>query len=218
MIDLAFSAGRFFLVSDVGSIQIVGLVGLDQIIKDLHDIPLHNGDMLPYKDAVVELKEFGKYDVKPSSFYVLKQELETQQIIRELLLKELGFDQLNLENAVMLAFQESTGNSVNRLLIPPIVEVNSSGDKVLIDGLHRISTNLGENPSERFKGILVSNALPDCPLPVLPIGWHEVKIYDDIKNVPLKRRYVPGLENPVNFYRALKLIETGERKSGFRPV
>lgn len=137
----------------------------------------------PYRPATITLESIPIGELHPCSLYVLKPQLYLLGELRRAFLNK-GVDILNLHpNMTVINYQ--WGDKSNQIM-PPIVEVSEDdgGTLIVTDGLHRVilAKELGSEVITVAK--IESTA---APLPVLPVEWDEVAIYEEVP--PTKRRF-----------------------------
>jgi len=174
------SSGEIKLNSEGNFEKIVEIMRKNPLVENM--IP----DFFPYREACIDFLEIPLKNLAPSSLYVLRGELEIIKNLWGRLLTEYGLDILKLpkERCLIEFFLKESLYRVG----PPIIEVSpeDSGTLVIVDGLHRI-TYARELGYKTVNVVMVSQ--PAIPLPVLPVEWSEIKLYDQTPPSELKRRY-----------------------------
>jgi len=120
------------------------------------------GDGYPiYKDAEVTIREFSPDEVKPTSKYVLWQNLRDVNDIR----KEgerCGIDILQLEDIARVN---------GSVIAPPVIE-NDGEEDCIVDGLHRFM--IARVKGRKVKAIYINGASEERPLIGKPVSWDKV--------------------------------------------
>jgi hypothetical protein len=166
---------------------------LEEQIRQVPLLEARDGALIyPYENAAITLAEIDYEAVRPTSLYVLKDNLAIQkQLTNELAPR---YDPLQLLGSITLRLDD--GSEIG--LIPPIVEETDSDGPYILDGTHR--TLVGRMAGRTaFIAIHITKFRDDCPAAVLPNAWGEIKTYDRVPSDPaLKRRY---RENPLSLRR-----------------
>lgn len=201
-------------------LTIVRRIPMEEYFMELRAAPLEKvltGEKIfVYKNAHMELRSVWPDEINPSTLYLLEENLERQYALREFLLKEHGIDTLNLSECILFV-PDGEDPEKPMMLIPPFVEVaeelvtfpqrlDSLGcerpvrSKVseLVDGAHRMY--MARQINEKCRVVWVVGAASwDHPLYVYPNHWEEIGIYNDMKEVPLKKLY--RRENALRYTR-----------------
>jgi hypothetical protein len=177
-------------------VEVVGRTGEQELIDEVREVTLlQSPEVRPYRAATIEIKEIALVDIKPTTLYVLRQNLVFQRELRDAL-ETQGLDPLNLRGALTL---RSTDGTVG--LIPPLIEVDPGHGPCLFDGAHR--TYIGREAGRKvIRAIVIEGADESYPLYAYPNEWDEIKEYDTVP--PLKKRYREG--DPAALYRNLALL------------
>lgn len=207
------------------------------VFKDLEDrirkVPLLNArnsngsSIFVYENADIELRNVSPDELNPTTFYLLRKNLEFQRNLRMYMLSEYGIDTLKLDCALEL---ENFDSGEEWTLMPPVVEVseesvmlNPENDlkydliiKVKIplinDGAHRIY--LSRELGERINVIHINDILKEHPLYAYPNPWDMVNIVDTVPKIPGEKKFY-RVSNPYNLYRDFGVLGCGApRKLG----
>ncbi len=167
--------------------EVTGTDTFEKLVAQLREVPsLGNKEFHPYRLSKFSLVEVPIDRLNPTALYVLNQKLSIQRALRESFLK-VGVNTFNLtEGATLIRY--NWGEKKKLTISPPLVEVSEDDGNLLLitDGLHRITVakDKGEN---KLTVVLIENVA--CPLPVMPVGWNEVKRFDIVPPAFLKRRF-----------------------------
>ena len=161
----------------------------DQLEQQIRAVPLlqrREGELVyPYEHADITLESIPYVGVRPTSRYVVTDNLDRQRKLAQDLHVQ-GYDPLRLSGSLLL--QSSTAEAPVGL-IPPIVEETDANGLYMIDGMHRsyIGWQSGRIALTvvRVRGIRV-----DCPAAALPNEWTDIIEYPRVpSDVRLKRDY-----------------------------
>jgi len=172
--------------------QIEGLTiqsthGFHKAVDRLRDVTLKDKPILhPYRMSKITLERVSIEDLYPCALYVLTENLNRVQKLREAFLKQ-GIDllQMKVDKALVNYSWEGKENCV---ITPPLIEVSEDdgGIMMVVDGLHRVI----KAREFRLKTMVVTKIENiSLPLPVLPVGWDEVKVVNTVPPAEQKRRY-----------------------------
>lgn len=173
----------------IESLYVAGQKDMPQLEEEFREVTLqHDTDVLPYKDATIELRRVTYKDVKTTSLYVARELLIAQVGIADVLQRHGLPSQLDLEGGVVLGGVDEQEQSYTQGLTPPIVEI-FNGQAYVLDGSHR--TNLGRYLGRRsFTAVCIANIRSDCPPYAHPNDWSEVRQYPEVPKDPaLRKRY-----------------------------
>jgi hypothetical protein len=210
-------------------ITLVKEISLEELMEKFRDVPLKepapdSSPIYVYKDASISLREFDPREVNPTTFYVLRHNLQFQRDLRKVLL-ESGIDSLHLNGAVVL--QDEQGKQ--RTLMPPVIELGqrtisyvpgpheiTHHRKVTIniplinDGAHRVM--LARELGQTFHGIYVVGADPSHPFYAHPNSWDDVQIMDSVPATPHEKKLYLR-ENCATLYRNFDVFGCGTLRS-----
>ena len=186
------------------NIRIVERISRTALEERLRRVPLKGSDpsnpTFIYANAHISTREMHPEELNPTTFYILRQQLELQRSLRDHLLR-MGIDPLHLDGAVRLrnGTQEWT-------LTPPIVELTqedvhyepSRGDlqydsphritiPIINDGAHRIS--LARELNETVHCIVIRGVPYEHPFYAYPNSWKQVRIVDTVPPQDGKKLY-----------------------------
>ena len=181
----------------------------DSFIKKLRNVTLYNNpDILPYKDAEIEIVISDPSCFEPSTFYVLRDGLKFVSLLTDRIASKLGdYAKIN----TLVEYEDEFGD-VN-FIAPPIIEYSDFGKWMILDGLHRCF--IARHRKLSIPVALVSNATIPYPNLALPSGWKSVYIAD--KTPDVKRILRSGLndlpQTRYNLHRNLSVLGSrGSRK------
>lgn len=184
-------------------------IGFEQLERQVRHIPmlepLDGVHIFPYKDADIRLEEIRYSDIRPTTLYVLRQNLHTQARLTDRL-GQLGYDPLALDGALEL--RNEAGDTHG--LLPPLVEETPVDGVYLLDGIHRNyqQRQLGRTT---FTALFITGIDERCPSYAYPNAWDDIVEYDEVPEDPtLKKRY---RDNPKSLYRNFGVLGTGGPRS-----
>lgn len=197
------------------SITVVGKRNWNELVEKLKQVTLM-GDtsVYPYREAHMELKLVGLEEIYPISKYVLRGQLEFQERLHELLLKQ-GINSLQLTPEVSDITFKVEGEMGMWLLSPPIVEesINDGNKLVLTDGEHRLM--LARKLGQKVRVVVIKGVVEAIPPVAFPVEWSEVVTYDQVPEAAKKRNYrFTDEAKRYFFYRDLSPVAT----TAVRPV
>lgn len=140
----------------------------------------------PYLPSLISLEEVSPSQLHPIALYVLQSHLKRTEKLRDAFLQQ-GIDILNLtEEKTRITY--NWGDRSNITISPPIVEVSEDdgGLWVITDGLHRVVT-AKDLSIPKIRIVLIRNTA--APLIALPVAWSEVKRFNEVPPLELKRKY-----------------------------
>lgn len=206
-------------------IDIVGEIEFRDLANKIRGVPLmgkrdDGSSIYVYENANISLKELKVNEINPTSFYVLKNNMEFQRNLRSDLLK-MGIDTLHLKKA----YEIKNEKGEIWTLTPPIIEVTQRdvkyipregelkyGDVVRVnvpiinDGMHRV--NLARELNETFNAIYISRVPEEYPFYAHPNEWSKVKEYEEVPSSKLEKKFY-SRENCYNLYRDFGTIGCG---------
>lgn len=171
----------------IGGLTIQSTCGFHEVVDRLRNVTLKDKPILhPYWMSKITLERVNIEDLYPCALYVLTENLNRVQELRESFLKQ-GIDPLQMKVDKALVNYSWKGKE-NCVITPPLIEVSEDdgGIMMVVDGLHRVIK------ARKFglKTMIVTKVEDvSVPLPVLPVGWDEVKVVDTIPPAEQKRRY-----------------------------
>jgi len=138
----------------------------------------------PYLNARISLEEISIDLLVPTARYVLRNNLRTQDQLREQLLI-FGIDPCHLDSNLAAARLNGSGGA--QILVPPIIEksVEDDGVNAITDGLHRI-VNAKAGGEDSISVLKIEGSA--VPLPVKPVQWDEVEAVDEVPPLSTKRK------------------------------
>lgn len=206
---------------------IIRHIEFEELEKMIRRVPLKgkdesNNEIFVYKNASINLrKDINPMEVNPSTFYLIKSNMDKQRLIRDELMA-IRYDSLHLDCAIEIL------NNENKVctLMPPVIEVTPrvvtyiprEGEiayassytiqiPIINDGAHRVYMALESN--ETFNAIWISGADQSYPFYALPNEWEKVRIVDSVPSTKEEKKlYV--LPNVYHLYRDFGIIGVGE--------
>jgi len=180
-------------------VRVVDTASAEELIEAVRNVGLLNSpDIKPYENADISIGVFDIGALRPTTLYVLRKNLETQQRLAAAL-EIQGYHPLELDGSLVLKDgEEKIG------LIPPIVERDPVYGDCLIDGAHR--TYVGRMGGRRImRAVHIVGADPNYPIYAHPNEWDEIVEHDDVPSDPkLKKRYRD--DAPQKLYRDLSAL------------
>lgn len=162
------------------------------LIEKMRDV-VTLGDKYPvYKNADIEIVEMGADEVKPTSKYVLRENLRRLNRVNH------GTDIFNLEDVTEL--------DENHVIAPPVVEQDGDNN-LIVDGLHRFT--IAKIKGKKIKAIFVRNADKERPVIGKPVAWEDVKIRRSKPEIASECRDLRVDDNPETIrkhYRDLSIL------------
>lgn len=216
------------------NIQVVNRLSFEELEERVRSVPLlkacnpDGSKIFVYQQADIRLRKVSTDELNPTTFYVVKKNLEFQRDLRVYLLAEHGVDTLALDGALEL---ENRDTNEQWTLIPPVVEVseedvffdNTRGDlrydqsvrvkvPIINDGAHR--AYLARKICQPLNVLSISNIPPEHPFYAYPNPWHMVNVVDAVpKSMADKKLY--RRSNSYDLYRDFGVLGCGApRKVG----
>ncbi len=179
-------------------IEILRRIPFSELEDMIRRVPLkgktpEGKDILVYQHARIALKQLEAGEVNPTTFYLVRKNMDVQREIRACLRAEHGIDSLQLDGA--LEIQNDQGEVWT--LTPPIVEFTSrivhyvaqQGEKecernvkiaipIVNDGAHRVA--LARDLGVPFNAVVISGALEAFLFYAHPNAWDEVRLVDAV--------------------------------------
>ncbi|SRR6266851_2334303 len=156
---------------------------------------LGDRSLLPYSSAQIMPRRYTVSDLRPTSLYVLRSQIEQHRNLQTKLLLDYELSLFDLTGII-----EYNQNGDTFLLSPPIVETYYEAQErsivtAVVDGLHRIwlARELG---LKEIWVIEISNIPDKFPLVPLPLKWDDVRMFDTVPPTYEKRRFrFPTIES-----------------------
>ncbi len=207
-------------------IEVLREIPFSELASMVRSVPLsqkgESGEQIfVYQNAEVGLRRSGYQEVNPTTFYVLKEGLERQRLLRRLLIKSFGLDSLMLEGALEIK------NDLGEIwtLTPPIIEVTrrtiqyipQEGEiryedpteiqiPVINDGAHRVF--MAREEGLEFNALFISGADERYPFYAHPNSWDEVSVVDDVPSDKRDKKFY-SRENCYRLYRDFGVLGCG---------
>jgi len=185
-------------MGDISEISVKEVLPFEELERRLRISTVAQGTMLPYSEASIELREYQPEQLNLTTNYLLRERLLFQERFREHLMSRFDIDPFHLEGIVILDTPEGEVS-----LAPPIVEhmylpfaspqqlergcTRLSLD-VLLDGAHRCY--LARRNGETIHCVQMSDVDELYQVPIIPNGWNEVMLVDQLPDRQFKKRYV----------------------------
>ncbi|OGY60344.1 MAG: hypothetical protein A3B23_01405 [Candidatus Colwellbacteria bacterium RIFCSPLOWO2_01_FULL_48_10] len=187
----------------------------------LLESPLQGEEICVFQDARIEVRDVWPDELNPSTLYLLAGSLARQREIRRTLLDSHGIDTLCLEECLELEDE----NGKRFLMTPPFVELveelvlyakrtgslHYPGRKVrlqipiLHDGGHRAWMAMQDEPNKKMRVIYIARSASwEYPTYAYPNGWDEVRVYERIEDVLLKKLY--RRDPPYSYLRPFRIL------------
>lgn len=206
-------------------IDILNKIPFSELEEMIRDVPINQKDasgerIKVYRNADISFRETPVNQVNPTSFYLLKGNLDTQRSLREAMLDAHGIDTLHLD----AAYEIQNGEEI-WTITPPIIEITPRivqylpGDQeitytqparinipIINDGLHRVS--LAQENDESFLGMHISGADERFPFYAHPNSWNRVKVVDEVPSTKQEKKFYLR-ENCYELYRDFGTLGVG---------
>ncbi len=179
--------------------RVVEVISEDRLIEQVRGVTLFKDPSVkPYENAKIDIRSIDLSEVRPTTLYVLRQNLEIQRRLAASL-GDQGHDPLSLEGALML------DDGINQMgLTPPLVEVDQEHGPCLIDGAHRVY--IGRETGRRvIRALYIDGTNPDHPIYAYPNDWEHILEYDNVPGDPALKKHYRN-DNPVALYRDFSQI------------
>ncbi|MDO8583500.1 MAG: hypothetical protein Q7R51_03135 [bacterium] len=171
----------------------------EQMIKKLKKVILLNSDknkrpIFIYKDSEIDLERVRIKDLFPLQLYELTPSAKLVGSLHE------NFSKKYKENILEMNgyFTYKSGDK-RYALIPPIIE-DVKGQKIIIDGLHRIL--LAKKLKKQIITVVLIKNIPEkLILPVGPNKWEELKVVKIAPDNKDKRKWLIPPEKGYLYYR-----------------
>lgn len=180
----------------------------EELIRKIKSTPLICDESIrPYADADVCVKKFGTDVLSPTTFYLIKSNVELQRVLREVLMREFDINIFNIDRY----FEIKTDNGM-RSLVPPITHRSDvdGGVVLLEDGAHRVF--VARELAEPVTCVYIEGVPTDMPFYAFPNpnGWDDVSLFDDVSQVKQKKKYrVDNKEEEYKLYRLYDAVFPG---------
>ena len=170
------------------SVKILDEIPVRDIISRIKMTPLlHDSSVMPYKNSDVSIRPFNIDQLCPTSFYVLNEGLQRQRLLRKAMISQFNIDTFSLDRGYVI----ETADGIHTLT-PVITHLSEiDGNVVLLeDGVHRTYHGI-EQRQKQISVIYIKGVPIHIPFDVLPNpnGWDDVNVFDNIRDVPLKKLY-----------------------------
>lgn len=167
---------------------------LQQIKRILRGVHLKgDSSLFPYKRAVARVKKYKVSDLRPTSFYILENQLSKVGMIAKKFLSTYKIDIFQLSELLEYETKEGTFR-----ISPPIVEKYFEPEErknvaAIVDGEHRIY--LAKSKDIKQISVVEITEVPIVyPLVPLPLSWEDVRVFSDVPKVKRKYRF-PSLKD-----------------------
>ncbi len=208
-------------------IEIVRIIPFSELEQKLRDVPLmkraeDGSEIKIYKDADISLKRFHSDQVNPTSFYLLRENLEFQRDFNQYMFDKFYIDVLNLDCGFEIMNEEGKIWG----LLPPIIEITPRRVRyiakpgeisynqdveiqipIINDGIHRIA--LAREKGAKFTSLLVSGAIKDYPFYAHPNSWDQVRVVDKLPATKEEKKLY-SREDCYGLYRNFDILGCGK--------
>ena len=214
------------------NIEILRKIPFNELEYMIRKVPLvkkdENGsEIFPYKDAYINLRKFRFEEVNPPTFYLLRDNLNTQRNLAKTLTEKYEIDPLRFDNEIAAVELKNLDTNEIWLLTPPIIEnvsrqisyVRQEGEidysdkpitinvPLICDGAHRVA--ISKEFGGYFNGINIVGASPKHPYYAHPNGWDMVNIVNEVpKTKEDKKLY--SREDCYALYRNFDVLGCGK--------
>ena len=206
-------------------VKIVGEIEFDELKRRIRRVPLmqkhiNGSEIYVYEEADISVRRIHVNDVNPTTFYLLRDNIDFQRSLRRVLLEQ-GIDTLQLTRAYNI---ENEKGEVWTLM-PPIIEVTQrdviyfprDGEimyndivglqiPIINDGAHRVS--LARENGGLFTAIYITNVNKEFPFYAHPNPWERVKIVDSVPSKKGDKKYY-SREDCYSLYRDFGILGCG---------
>ncbi len=179
-------------------VEVIKKILLDELVAQVRRVPLmqragDGSEIRVYQNASIFLRRTDPREVNPTSFYLVRGNLQFQRNLRATLMEQ-GIDTLQLEGALEIRVDDADQVWA---LMPPVVEVTSrkvryipaAGEidyektqqvqiPVINDGVHRVW--IAREADEFFNGLWVARADPAFPFYAHPNSWDDMREVDAV--------------------------------------
>lgn len=177
-------------------VQLVSYLGWRSVETALRKLGLLGDKSLrPYADAQIMPRRYPLSNLRPTSFYVLRSQLDQHRKLQAKLLSDYALSLFDLTGVI-----EYNQNGDSFRLSPPIVETYYEAQEraivtAVVDGLHRIW--LARELGLKEIWVIEISDIPDkFPLVPLPLKWDDVRMFDTVPPTYEKRRFrFPTIES-----------------------
>jgi hypothetical protein len=211
------------------NIENIRKVPIPEFAKQLQYITLlKDTTVKPYQNARISLKEFHAEEVNPSTFYLIRKNLEFQMALRQHLLEKHGVDTLRLDSFLEITSVKEDGTKEIWGLTPPVIELTprlvkyhpqdgevayEHAEKVyipiIVDGLHRVF--MAKQLGLPFNALYISGASEEHPFYAHPNHWDKVRLFDETpKTMEEKKLYTRPSPNYYYLYRDFNSLGIGQ--------
>ena len=207
-------------------IQVIGKIELEDLIAKIRQVPLKEpaadgSSIFPYQNASISLRELHSSEINPTTFYLLRKNLQTQRELRQFLLDTQGIDSLHMNCALQLMDQ----NGEQRTLIPPVVELGKRTVRyvptaheltherpttitvsLLNDGAHRVM--LARELGETVHALYIVGVDHNHPFYAHPNAWEDIQIVDAVPATSSEKKMY-SRTNCATLYRNFGVLGCG---------
>ena len=209
---------KFEILKEIEFSELEGLVRKVPLMKQNDG----DEDILVYRDANISFRELNVEEVNPTTFYIVRDNLDFQRGLRAELMHQYGIDPLHLTKAYEI--RNEAGEVWT--LMPPVIEVahrnvnyvpgaqeleytDTFGIKIPIinDGAHRVY--LAKEEGETFTGVYISGIPEEHPFYAHPNEWSRVKVVDSVPKTKEEKKLY-SRDNCYQLYRDFGILGCGE--------
>lgn len=209
------------------NIQIVNRISFIDLVDRIRKVPLvqkskEGSEIFVYEQARISLRELDPNEVNPTTFYLLKNNLEFQRDLRKVLQETEGIDTLSLDMTLEIKNQDGELWT----LMPPIIEVTPRQVKyspledeirheqivkvqipIINDGAHRVY--LAREMGIPFRGVFISGVDERFPFYAHPNEWERVKLVDSVPKTKEEKKFY-SREDCYALYRNFGVLGCGK--------
>ena len=209
------------------NLEIIESVPWQELEQRVRQVPLlkarkpDGGQIFVYEQADISVRNVLPDEVNPTSFYALKEGLQTQRDLRDALLDQHSIDTLALTELLRLRTEQ--GQEFG--LMPPVVELQTRRVRyapaegeltyddvfeikipLVNDGLHRFM--IAREVGSGINVIYVVGADPEFPFYAHPNSWSDVKLVDGVPKTKAEKKLY-SRENNDLLYRDFGIFGCG---------
>jgi hypothetical protein len=208
-------------------VKIIKQIPFQELEELIRGVPLmgrssDGSEIKVYEKANITLKTIKSDEVNPTTFYLLKENIEFQRGLRNFLIRGYGIDTLHLDCALELLNDKEEVWT----LAPPVIEVTPrlvkyqpSADEIdystsvkihipiINDGAHRVA--LARELNSDFTCVFISKALEEFPFYSHPNNWDQVRIVDTVPKTKAEKKFY-SREDCYALYRNFGILGIGK--------
>ncbi len=174
----------------IRSLAITASRDWDHFVSTLRRVTLLGDEtVFPYAHATIGSRLVDPDDIFPISLYVLKRQLDVQEQLHEVLLRDHQINTFDQDGGMPDITFHVEREKGEWSMAPPIVEVSKADDgkPLLLDGEHRFM--LAKKLKRKIRVVWIENVPAQYPVVALPVRWQDVKVYDQVPPLAQKRMF-----------------------------